>query len=447
MKSYYCILFIIVASLFSQEQIFKLKDGTKIVGTIQEKTDTTLNVLTQFGIITIDKNDILKTQHQVKLNTGETFIGEIINETPDTIILKTKMGKLTLPNSNILNIEEILYPSEQNIAEKNSFIKESEFALGEEQLTDLFFDATGYTLKKGTFYLSGLSFGFGVSDKFELTTKWFSYFWGDLNFRPKYKLFEKGNWEKQQSLSVGAHLHIQDAPGNRHEWVSGQHDLFKYTGTEVDDDKCQQTWGDCFQQTAPRDTITKYWGGYFPIGTEIELYDPKEEPGYYPDSLEVYYNQDQKNHIEYTYVNNEGDKIPTIEFFGVYTFSKARNNSRTSGRMSHTIGGSTIFYPSGNNNEISMIYRIYYGIDLDINKKMKMIGEIFYDPSFIDPWDRGDGSLFGAYYTNTELQDQPVQKEEYFPIHLDFGFMYAFNESFRCGIHFQKPVIAFYWKF
>ena len=60
-------------------------------------------MLTQFGIITIDKNDIIKTQHQVKLNTGETFIGEIINETPDTIILKTKMGELTLPNSDILN--------------------------------------------------------------------------------------------------------------------------------------------------------------------------------------------------------------------------------------------------------------------------------------------------------------------------------------------------------
>ena len=36
---------------------------------------------------------------------------------------------------------------------------------GEEQLIDLFFDPTGYTLDKGTLYLSGLSFGFGLSDK------------------------------------------------------------------------------------------------------------------------------------------------------------------------------------------------------------------------------------------------------------------------------------------
>ena len=101
MKSYCIILFLIIVSLFAQEQKFQLKDGSIIVGEIQSETETTFNVITKFGAITIDKNEIVKTQHKVKLNTGETFIGEIINETPDTIILKTKMGELTLPNSNI----------------------------------------------------------------------------------------------------------------------------------------------------------------------------------------------------------------------------------------------------------------------------------------------------------------------------------------------------------
>ena len=41
--------------------------------------------------------------------------------------------------------------------------KDTDFALGEEQLTDLFFDATGYTFEQSTLYLSGLSFGFGAS--------------------------------------------------------------------------------------------------------------------------------------------------------------------------------------------------------------------------------------------------------------------------------------------
>ena len=114
------------------------------------------------------------------------------------------------------------------------------------------------------------------------------------------------------------------------------------------------------------------------------------------------------------------------------------------GRISHTLGGSMVL-ASEEDGDI-LLYRIYYGLDLDINKKMKMIGEVFYDPSFIDPWNQG-GGFFDSYYPNNDLQDTPVEKEEIFPLHLDFGFMYAFNESFRCGLHFQKPIIAFYWKF
>jgi len=456
MKYFYYILLLNTCLLFSQEQTFQLKDGTKIVGEIQSETETTFNVITKFGTITIDKNEILKTQHQVKLNTGETLIGEIINENQETIILKTKMGELTLPNSDILNIEEILDPKEIQSSGIGSIIKDTEFALGEEQLTDLFFDPTGYTLNKGTFYLSGLSFGFGVSDKFDITTKWFNYFWGDLNFRPKYKLFEKGNWEKQQSLSIGAHFHAQDSPGNRYVWKEGQMDVYKYSGEYVTDaDNCgtyeNGNAKQCWKQTKAREPETKYWGDYYTIGTnpEVEKYDAQEPDGvdgsdYDPNATDVYYDfEPYQNYDEWANYNN--DKITTLEIFTAYTFSKARNNNRTSGRISHTFGLGTTF--CSDVDDTKLLYRAYYGLDLDINKKMKMIGEIFYDPSFLDPWDRGSGGIFGGYYSGTNLQDLPVDKEEILPIHLDFGFMYAFNESFRCGIHFQAPVVAFYWKF
>ena len=451
----YLIILLILANLiFSQSgenQSFKLKDGSVVVGTIQNETDTEIEILTKIGLVVINKSFLIQTQHQVKLNTGETFIGEIINENPETIILKTKMGELTLPNSDILNIEEILDPKEKQSGEISSIIKDSEFALGEEQLTDLFFDPTGYTLNKGTFYLSGLSFGFGVSDKFDITTKWFNYFWGDLNFRPKYKLFEKGNWEKQQSLSIGAHFHVQDSPGNRYAWKQGEMNIYEYTGTydEWGSDKCPQEEGtertSCWKQTAPRKQVTKYWGGYYQIGTnpEVEKYDAQEPDVYDPDATDVYYSDTPYQNYD-DWINYNADNITTLEIFTAYTFSKARNNNRTSGRISHTFGLGTTFYSDV--DDTKLLSRAYYGLDLDINKKMKMIGEIFYDPSFIDPWDKDDG-LFGGFYSDNELQDTSVEKEEIFPIHLDFGFMYAFNESFRCGIHFQAPVVAFYWKF
>ena len=74
-----------------------------------------------------------------------------------------------------------------------------------------------------------------------------------------------------------------------------------------------------------------------------------------------------------------------------------------------------------------------------------MIGELFYDPYFLELWQQleyGDN-----YYNLEELSNTKInESDNYRPIHLDFGFIYAVNETFRFGIHFQKPFVAFYWK-
>ena len=130
-----------------------------------------------------------------------------------------------------------------------------------------------------------------------------------------------------------------------------------------------------------------------------------------------------------------------IELFGAYTFSKARLNLK--GRISHTLGGH-IQYATLDTTIV--LYRAYYGLDVDINPKLKMIGEIFYDPYFLELWqmfEYEDGTA--SVYDLSETQ--VVQPDDYNPIHLDIGFMYALNESFRFGFHFQRPFIAFYWKF
>ena len=47
MKYCYTLLIIIFASLFAQEQTFKLQDGTIIVGAVQEETETTYIIETK----------------------------------------------------------------------------------------------------------------------------------------------------------------------------------------------------------------------------------------------------------------------------------------------------------------------------------------------------------------------------------------------------------------
>ena len=230
----------------AQEQTFKLKDGTIIIGKIQEETDVTMQVETKFGIVTISKSELILTQYEVKLKTGETLVGFITGEGTDTIILQTQIGELTIQRSDIINIQEEgqqtpsgagntqeQYRRPYGLADflfRGSKIdKDTDFVLGEEQLIDLFFDATGYTLKQSTLYLSGLSFGFGVTDKFQITPKWGSFFYGNFNLRPKFQIFEKGNWENQHSLSVGAHYHTRWRP-NKDEWKSGNVNTVNITG-------------------------------------------------------------------------------------------------------------------------------------------------------------------------------------------------------------------------
>ena len=101
-------------------------------------------------------------------------------------------------------------------------------------------------------------------------------------------------------------------------------------------------------------------------------------------------------------------------------------------------------------------YRIFWGTDVDITPQLKMVGEVFYDPFFIDlnHRDRDDCEfiwcLFGDNYTYKTSKTKDITENDFKsvrPIHFDFGFMYAVNENFRFGIHTQPYIITFYWKF
>ena len=61
MKHNFGIIFVVFASLFAQEQTFKLQDGTVIVGSIQEETESTYIIQTKYGSITLNKNEMVQT--------------------------------------------------------------------------------------------------------------------------------------------------------------------------------------------------------------------------------------------------------------------------------------------------------------------------------------------------------------------------------------------------
>lgn len=447
--------------LSGESQTFKLSDGTEIVGTIQAETDTTLTLITQFGNITIDKNKLVKKTYSITLSSGGKLVGTKTKETEDELILNTQLGNLTIQKNDIIKIVEVGQQTESasTPGERSNYrpyslfdlfygatasSKDMDFSLGEEQLIDLFFDPTGYTLPQSTLYLSGLSFGFGVTENFQITTKWGGFFWGDMNLRPKFKLFESGNWEKQHALSVGAHIHTRWQP-DKYEWQSGSIEVTTFTGesNEYGDTYCPGSETYCWKQTSPAVTSTKYWGGYYKLGENvtntIEYNTPED---YDPNATNEYYSHEPWENSCFNCDYYETEYLEMLEIFSAYTFSKAREGLR--GRISHTFGGNMQYFTY--KGEPTVFYRAYYGLDVDINSRLKMISEVFYDPNYLELWQRWDSQQ--SYWSSDQLSSTPVDKPtDYRPLHFDFGFMYALNESFRFGLHFQQPFIGFYWKF
>ena len=435
MKYIITIIFIINA-IFAQtgeNQSFKFKDGTIINGTVIEENDYTYTIQTKYGSVTVKKNELVQKEYEIKLKSGEIFSGMKLSETETFIQLKTKVGVLNIEKTDILDIKEVgevsrteslSGPSESELYfmnKKSSLFdiflgsstpnKNIEFALGEERLIDTFFDPTAYVLDDGTLYLSGLSFAFGLSDKLQISSRWVDYFWGNFNIRPKYMLFHKGNWEQESALAVGGHFHTYWRP-NKVVFKSGNIDFI------------EESWSN---GSTVEDTTNKYYGGYFPIGSVI-----KQDGDNYDDNYEL--EVDETEDLSYMF-----------EFFTAYTFSKARKGMK--GRISSTVGALFQVPTDGD-----WPYRIFGSLDLDITSQLKMVGEVFYDPFFIDLIQRNDledNGPFFAKHAMYEVSDTEVTKDNFKsnrPIHFDFGFMYAVNENFRFGIHSQTPIIAFYWK-
>ena len=453
MKSFLVIIFLtgLIFSQSNENRSFKLIDGTVIVGSIQEETETTYIIVTKYGSVTLSKDELVQTEYQINLKSGETFSGIKLSETDTSIQLKTKVGVLNIEKTDILDMKEsgqvnqsgekkagsttTSHRSAYSLSDflfgtgtRGSSKKDVEFSLGEERLTDTFFDPTAYVLDEGTLYLSGLSFGFGVSEKLTIFSKWVNYFWGDFNIAPKYMIFQKGNWEKESALAIGGHFHTYWKP-DKVVWQQGTTTFPQTRKYYRDEDGVESPyWSDYSDEHVTEDTtFIKYYGGYIPIGAKISggtIYRWNNDWDF--DG----YNAD---------VNETDDFDYMVELNIAYTFSKARKGMR--GRVSNTLGALVQAPMEGD-----WPYRIFWGADVDITPKLKMVGEVFYDKFFLDIINTdGPFDLYTYKVSKEEVTEDDFKSVR--PIHFDFGFIYAINENFRFGLHSQPYIITFYWKF
>ncbi len=352
MKTFSVVLLYIVLSTlcFSQEKTektFMLRNGDKISGAVISETDSLIVLQTSFGVVDIAKINIKPKEATLHLKDGNRLSGEVVKQNSETIVIQSNIGILTIRLEDIDRISEIgeIIPG--------TTAKE-EFFYSKERLIDVFFDPTGYTMEKGTIYLSGLSWGVGISDNFEISSSYWRYFIADLNLRPKYQFYKGGNVEVEDAAAIGFHLHSAGQTGKqkfaKEPFADGHH--------------YQENWNE---------------------------------------------------------VGNYNDYFIWTELFASYTRSYLKSDKK--GRIAYHIGASVILHRA------ETMPRAWIAVENDITDRFKILGQAYYDP--FQP-------SYRERINNSKTKN---------PFDIDFGFVYAFSENFRVGIHYQPYVILFYYKF
>ena len=367
------ISFILLGSIFAQEKTFHLKSGDTVSGSVKSETDSTYTVVTSFGEIIISKNDIKPEEAFIFLKSGDKLRGIIISESNEGVTVKAQFGEVFISQDKIERIDFKSMGSVRRGFSRPGQSEEGRWYYGDERLIDIYFDPTGYTLGDNVLYLSGLSWGYGLSEKVHITSKWGGYFFGDLNFRPKFMLFKSGDLKSEKAMSVGFHYHMRGLP-NKYELKDSENYDINWNSGDT-------TW---------------------------------------------YGNQEEWVRVGSKYEDGDYDSDPFgeemwWEFFGAYTVSNLKESGQ--GRINHTVGASLTSYPGYN-----LMPRAYYAVSADARRRLKLIFEVFWDPYWTNMLEFND---------NLNISD----------IDFDFGFIYAYSEQFRIGIHFQRPFIAFYYKF
>ncbi|MBH37914.1 hypothetical protein CL658_02660 [bacterium] len=344
------LLYISPAIVLGDAKTFIMKNGDSITGDVQSYDSKTgiYNVKTSFGLISINDKDILKERIIITLKTGDTIKGLLLERTKTHYIVQTSYGELSILRSTIDQVD---------VAEKKKTKTDSPktWEFSSEELMDLYIDPTGFTMKKDTLYISGLSWGYSPSHRFQITTQYLNFATGQYNLRPKWMIYKGGSLNNQSALSIGGHIHLGGSP-------------------------------------------------------------------------RLYKREYKKNTYENTYswhtIEGNDDSLLWGSVFLAFTQSSLKKDKR--GRLSTTIGSEVTMYKD------LVMPRVYAGISYDARYNLKLILLGYYDP---------------YWGTSTSKKFDSSTPELIHILSIDYGFIYAYNEHLRIGLHSQRQYISIYYKF
>ena len=387
---------LVVASILEvgMKKRFHFSDGSVRDGEIISMESGTVAIKTGSGTFNIPSDQFLSETAEVKNKKGELFKGVVLGETAEEFIIRTSFGDAVVQKKDIQSMKRY----HGGILDRQSE-ERRKFYQSEAQLLNVFMDPTAFPLTGNTFYASGLSVGYGLTDRFMITTKFGSDFNNDLNLHPRMRFYHRKSAEKEVAASWGVGIHR------------------KYPSKSV-------------------------------IGKYSHAIDVKDSTGTTP------LNESDLT-IDDVAIEENGRRLYAEVFL---VFSSRRVNPTGRGKIGWSMGAKVsnafvnrndiINKVAGKNTiswsedgKYSVPFRTWLSLEYDLRKDLKFVGSAWVDNgyktmSFSDTWEDYSGD-----FTLDALGGEVSM------IDFDFGILYAVNESFRIGLHFQQPYIDFYWEF
>ena len=395
-------------------KLFHFRDRSVRQGTIESVENAIVVLITRTGKFRIPKTEFLSETADVTIRNGERYNGIVLAEKPESFLIRTNFGDATIQKTEIVAIKRF----HGGIMAKESEDKRK-FYQGDQDLIHIFRDPTAFPLRTNTAYISGLSIGYGLTDRFMITSKFGSNFAGDINLHPRMQFYHRKTAKRERAMSYGFGFH-RNYP------------------------------------------IKKIIGNYSHAIKRIT----KNEAGAQIDSPE-YLNEDGLDNTSLDEVLQDPDAAMIYaEFYLVYSSRRVNPNGR--GKIGYNLGiktsnafykknsmlrknierftGGEINYEWSSNALYAVPFRAWLSLEYDLRKDLKFLASTWVDNGWKT---RSFGKVLSDYTGNDGSSafslDSRDGKAELFDF--DFGFMYAMNENFRIGIHFNQPYIDFYWEF
>ena len=181
---------------------FHFRDGSVRDGEILTVNDNMATLKTSSGNFTIPTSEFLDETAEIKNKKGELFNGVVLGETEEEFVLRTQYGDAVIQKRDISSMKRYY----GGVLDKQTENKR-QFYQGQAQLISIFLDPTAFPLTANTFYVSGLSIGYGLTDRFMMRSVFGSNFTGDLNLHAKMRFYHKKSASKEVAASWGAAIH------------------------------------------------------------------------------------------------------------------------------------------------------------------------------------------------------------------------------------------------